>query len=376
MAVWSGAGVLLMTVYDGDLKAEEAFCRFLVCDPARIGNHAKKSPNIQDFTALVKRDPHFPFEWTDLGGAYAAKGKKAEAEVCFRNAVAMSPRWPPVMIRAVDFYFQTGNWKAALPLTMDVLDQVPDYDTHIFERYLKSVPLHDALDSGLPRGNPRPARSWLAYLVAYGTWPDIQRTWNWATNHGLINVATANSFVTWLLMKHPADAPNIWKEYLGPWSEDGYLKTNYVFNGGFEKGYTGCLMDWTFQPTEGVEIKIEENQPAEGKLCMRVRFDGEHNVGPTGLRQDVVLGPGKYHLKARIRTEGLTTDQGIQLRLSPEWGSEEFLGTRPWTAVDTPFTVTQLKVYHLELVRTPSFRFGNRIQGTLWLDDVRIEPAS
>ena len=212
-------------------------------------------------------------------------------------------------------------------------------------------------------------------MVGFGTWPDVQETWKWATSRGLINVATANAYITWMLTKHPADAPKVWKEYLGPWSEAGYLETNYLLNGGFENGFTGCLLDWTLQPVPGVEAKLDLDNPAEGKWSMRVRFDGEHNVGQTGLRQDVVLPAGKYRLRGKIRTEGLTTDQGVQLWLSPDCGSEKFLGTRPWTEINVAFTVAQLKLFNLMLMRTPSFRFDNRIKGTVWLDDVRIEPS-
>ena len=106
LTLWSGAGVLLMTAYEGDLKAEETFCRTaLVCDPERILSHVEASPNVGDRTTLLKRDPHFPFEWEDLGDAYVKAGKTAEAEICFRHGVEMSPRWPPVLIRAVEFYF-------------------------------------------------------------------------------------------------------------------------------------------------------------------------------------------------------------------------------------------------------------------------------
>lgn len=377
MAAWSGAGVLLMTVYNGDLNAEETFCsKLAVCDPVRRVEHARTYPNVQDYTVLVKRDPHFPFEWADLADAYAKAGRNEEASIAFGHAVATSPRWPPVLIRAVEFYFQNDNWKAALPLATDILDQVPVYDARIFRYYSKIKPLSEVFAKGFPDGNPRPVRSWLGYIIAYGTWPDVQETWRWATSRGLINVATAASYVTWLLLNHPAEAPKVWSEYAGIWAEEGYLKTNYIFNGGFEKGFTGCLMDWTFLPTKGVDAKvIDRADPAQGEWAMRLRFDGQHNVAFTGLRQDVVLSPGRYRLKARVRTEGITTDEGVQLRLSQEAASEKFVGTRPWTVVDIPFTAAQLKVYSLQVIRTPSFRFGNKVEGTFWLDDVRIEPA-
>lgn len=375
LTLWSGTGVLLSTVYDGDRSTEESWCRrFLVCDSARVTDDALKSPNLHDATLLVTRDPHYAFEWATLADTFLLAGKKEEAEKCYRQAVELSPRWPPVLIRAMDFYFQNGNAKSAIPLAANILDQVPRYDGQIFKQYFTVATLRDVLDAGLPQDNPRPVRSWLAYLMAYGKWSDVQETWKWAVGHGLIDAKTANGYVTWLLSNHPEEAAASWKAYLGFRAGDEYLKTNYVYNGSFDAAFTGSLLDWTYRPTPGVEVIPDQSNPADGEWCLRVDFNGERNVGNTGVREDVVLPPGNYRLKAQIKTEGLNTDQGIQLRLGPEWGSEVFLGSRPWTPVEVPITVPELKVYRLELVRTPSKKFENRFKGTLWLDSVRIEP--
>lgn len=377
LAVGSGAGIWLYTAYPReDRKIEEAFCRFTVCDPVRVVVDSQKSRKPEDFFVLVKRDPHFPLEWADYGEALAEAGKNAEAEYAFKRAVEFGPHWPPVTIKALRFHLQHGNRETALAIGAGILDQVDTYDSEIFAGYLSAFKddLSVVMEKGLPKDDPRAIRAWLAFILYRGKWEDTQKTWDWATSRGLIDTATANKYTAWLLLNHPEAAPKVWKAYLGQHADAGYLKTNYVMNSGFELPFSGSLMDWTFAPSDGVDAGPDRTNPASGSWCVRVQFDGQHNLGYIGLRQDVVLPPGRFRFKARVRCEGITTDQGVQLRLSPDWVSEAFVGTRPWSSIDLPITNHQTKVYQIQLTRTPSIRFDNKLAGTIWLDDVRIEP--
>lgn len=373
LVVWSGFGALLSTAYSGDRAAEARFCeKYYVCDPGRVLDDIKANRTVEDLTLMVKRDPHFPFEWANLGDALSYTGRTAEAEHCFRMAVSLSPRWPPVLIRAVKFYFGHDKPQEAVPLAADIVDQVPNFDGEVFDGYLKHLPVKEVLEKGLPQQNPRPARTWLGFVIANGEWPAVQETWKWVTERGFADAKTTNEYVSWLVKKHPEEAPTVWRAYLGELAGE-YGKSEFVFNGGFEKDFTGSILDWTYQKTPGVQVTADRTNPAEGNWCLRVQFDGEHNTGDTGLREYVVLPAGRYRFHVKVRTEGLSTDQGVRIQLGTEYASEAFLGTRGWTAVDIPVQVGQLKVVQIQLVRTPSQKFENKIQGTLWLDSVRIE---
>ena len=70
-----------------------------------------------------------------------------------------------------------------------------------------------------------------------------------------------------------------------------------------------------------------------------------------------MLKQGRYRLRARVRTEGLTTDQGIRLRISSvatravdcfkqQAVAEE---TNSWSTDEIPFTAPVSGIYSFEL---------------------------
>jgi hypothetical protein len=378
LVVYCTAGVLLDTRFSGDLAMEERLCRFRLCDNEMVSRRARvalwqegnTAEAITLFNRLLNRDSHAPFRWTDLGDAYVAADRKQDAEYCFRQAQVLAPKWPPVLLRVANFYFQTGNTDAALPITSQILAQVDAFDGVIFSEYTRLVDrVEDVLAKGLPP-DPRASRAFLIHCTQFGKLGDAEKTWDWVRAHGFADTKTANAYVTYLLAHHrPQDARVAWKDYLGVRAR-GYGESNYIFNGDFENEPEGSPLDWIIQRVEGVDVAREEG-------ALRIRFDGKHNLASTGVRQTIALPAGTYVLRARMRTEGITTDQGFRLHLAAEgnsWSSPALPGTNAWAQMEHTFTVPGGE-YAVEVMRTPSLKFDSLVAGTLWMDDVRIEPA-
>jgi len=98
-----------------------------------------------------------------------------------------------------------------------------------------------------------------------------------------------------------------------------------------------------------------------------------------------VVVPGvRYTLSAWLRTQTLTTDQGVRIELS--WiensaratlHTPDLHGTEPWTQVRVPFTPgSGVRQVYVCVVRYPSDKFENHIQGVAWVDDVALVPVS
>jgi hypothetical protein len=93
---------------------------------------------------------------------------------------------------------------------------------------------------------------------------------------------------------------------------------------------------------------------------------------------------GQYHFHASIRTEGLTTDQGIRFRIcDAELPARldvivgQFKGTMPWSPVEQDLGVPpQTKLLRVQVIRQPSMKFDNKIMGTAWIDELRLEPIT
>lgn len=81
---------------------------------------------------------------------------------------------------------------------------------------------------------------------------------------------------------------------------------------------------------------------------------------------------GLYCVRALIRTEALTTDQGLRFRISDaevpsrlDVVFEQFTGTMPWSVVEHDLRVPpQTRLLQVQVVRQASMKFDNKVGGT------------
>src|SRR5207302_7156518 len=102
-------------------------------------------------------------------------------------------------------------------------------------------------------------------------------------------------------------------------------------------------------------------------------FDGTGNGNSVPAGQTVFLKPGRYTLRAYIRTEAITGDQGITLRVlgagSPGLNvtTENITGTNTWKLVERQFEVPQgAGLFQVQAFRQQSK--SDKIKGTAWID--------
>jgi len=388
-----GADLLLWTRFAGDLEMERKLCEFQLCNSsewlgAAEGGLAKNLPSspvqaVSRHRFLLQRDPSYPFRWAELGEALDSIQSKQDAAYCFRQAVALAPHWPPVLMRAASFYFRSGDSQSAFPLCSQALDKAEQYDAFIFSLYLSQANIGDVLRYGFPEGNPRPARSFLRFAIQNGNVASTRAVWNWLSQKDYLNDQSAAAYVNFLLVQHsPQEASAVWKQYLGPRAGD-YGKSNFIFNGGFESVPVGAGLDWMITPQKGIQVIRDDKNYDSGHSALRIAFDGTQNLTDTGVKQIVVLPKGSYRFRARIRTEEITTDQGIYFQLLPldqappcQWKSTPWSGTNPWSTVEVFFTVPgEGGAYLIKLVRNESIKIDSLIAGTVWIDSLGITSA-
>ena len=115
---------------------------------------------------------------------------------------------------------------------------------------------------------------------------------------------------------------------------------------------------------------------------MRVRSEGQENVQYQHLVQKIVVQPGRYRFGVYIRTEGITTDQGVGFQILAADGSsglnvrtEPLLGTKEWTLLERNFIVPpRTRLLEIRAFRRQSRKFDSKISGTVWIDDVSLVP--
>jgi hypothetical protein len=94
-----------------------------------------------------------------------------------------------------------------------------------------------------------------------------------------------------------------------------------------------------------------------------------------------VVREGDYRLRGFVKTDEITTNRGLALRVfdaeSPgrlDVRTEEVAGTNEWRLLEKTFQVPRdTRLVEVQLSREGSLKFDSKIRGTLWLDDVTLE---
>ena len=136
-------------------------------------------------------------------------------------------------------------------------------------------------------------------------------------------------------------------------------------------------------PTE-LRSSVTVQWLGQGKCSLRIGFAGTENLDVAAASQLTLVRPGHYRFRAFIRTEGVTTDQGIRFRISdaevPARLDEvfgQFTGSTSWSSVDHDLIVApETRLVRIEVIRQPSMKFDSKVDGTAWIDQLKLEPST
>lgn len=150
-----------------------------------------------------------------------------------------------------------------------------------------------------------------------------------------------------------------------------------LFNGDFAVESTGGGFDWLMPTTPGVILDYEDASGAAHTL--HARFLGRRVVG-TFLEHRLLLAPGSYQFRVRLRTDALQSENGVNWTLSCE-GTQGLLatsdainGTRGWQMAAVTFTVPAQTCsgQWLRLGNAGVAGTGQLVSGELWFDAAAI----
>jgi len=102
-----------------------------------------------------------------------------------------------------------------------------------------------------------------------------------------------------------------------------------------------------------------------GTRSLRVEFDGTENVDFGHVFQYIpVARDTRYHFSAFVQTQAITTDRGIGFEILDVNHPEQL-----------QVATAELKdAVKITLRRVPSWKFDNKLSGTVWIDDVELAP--
>jgi carbohydrate binding protein with CBM4/9 domain len=218
---------------------------------------------------------------------------------------------------------------------------------------------------------------------------EADQVWRWALPRGYVDDRLARDYVEFLFSGHRyGPAAKSWALYVERLPADHqsgqagrYLGTDWLYNGDFETEPLGSSFDWRIDTRPGVGTTWDSNVAHTGKHSLRIRFDGKENIAFNQISETAFVTPGRYRFEAYIRTEAITTDQGIGFHLigdsngpgRVDVNTERLVGTNDWKKVEQTITVPHdMELLHIQVVRQPSLKFDNQINGTAWIDSVRL----
>lgn len=340
------------------------------------------STAIQVLSPVLDRDSSSAYRWTDLAEAFTGAGDHVRAGYCYRRAGELAPHDPQILLAVGDFYFNQGDYRAAVGRFSAVLKlmEAPSGDPltqNVFVYYERmGIRRQNLMDEAIP--DAANARAWLRYLMAQASPAAAGDAWAWLRAHDFEDEPLTIDYTDYLYRKGKFDAAQeAWLSHFAG-RRDGYSRLSPVFNGGFEYAFTRAVPDWRFDSIDGVQVRRDHALRFSGEYSLRIDFSGNDNPDFHHVRETVFVEPGAWRFEAHVRTEGITSDRGVGFRIAPLEGkpfaeTETLTGTNDWKRLNATVEVPGgTRLLQIEVVRPRSIRIDNQLTGTAWIDDVKL----
>jgi tetratricopeptide (TPR) repeat protein len=356
---------------------------------ARETNLANLDPAgaVADFQQAVARVPLSATYWMDLANGYEAIGNIRLAREAFARARAAYPASALVSWSYGNFLLRQGDYDAGFAQIKHALQADPKLADPKLVPLAVSRVWHLSQDANVLLNQVLPANE-DAYFQAIDFMQANRQPaaalliWQRLLSLGK-PIELRRSFpLIWLLIQSDLgeDASRVWQEALAAAGLPHNQPANQslIWNGDFAQDLLNGGLDWRWGFPFGASISFDAPPPSSGGRSLRLDFSGGGNLDLMEPQQFVPVEPHqKYHFHAELKTEGVTTENGISFLISdPNHGAamvstENFTGTRDWTPVDVDYTTTPTTHFmSIQLRRSPSRLFENKLSGTAWIGDV------
>lgn len=345
---------------------------------------------IHDYQKALSLNAHSADTWLDLATAFETEADLASARQAFQRAKQAYPLSPEVSWRYGNFLLRRGELDAAFAEIKQAVQQNPKLAPAAFALSVRVQPdVHVVLDRALP-----PSSTALVNVI--NSLSDQQKTaealvvWSrLASLQPRLSLDQSYALIEVLLQKRNiADARRVWDQALGfaGISRPEDIPGSLVWDGGFESSVKDGGFAWRY-PRYGsaVQVAFDPKQKHAGKQSLRLIFNGLSNVDFSDICQFIAVEPStSYQFSAWIRTDSLSTDQGVRFTLTAlgDSGSavawtDDVHGTEPWTQLSLPWSSkADVRALRVCVTRVPSAKFDNKIRGVAWIDDVALVPQA
>ena len=346
---------------------------------------------LQAYNMALSLNPHSADLWSDVGAAYETEGNISAARDAFLHAKRAYPLSAEISWRYANFLLRQGDVDAAFLEMRRAVETEPKRGAEALSRALSAEPnVNLVLDRVLPPVTDAYTGA-IFDQVSEGHTANAVAIWNKlaALHPKKLPLDTYTYYLVGALLreKQVAEAQRVWKQaadFAGYGNLPGPADS-LLWDGGFESGIFGNDFAWTLPGGTPVQFSFDTREKHSGNRSLRLLFNGRSNLNLAGPCAEVAVQPSTaYHFSAWVRTQSVTTEQGIRFQLramgthdNARVVSSDLRGTQPWTEIETSWAsgknVQELQVC---VARRPSQEFDDKIQGIVWVDDVALVPAS
>lgn len=327
-------------------------------------------------TAL-SADPAAPHRWADYGDALLMDGRTGAAAEAFRAAVERGPSSVAVLRRAAHFHFSVDQSERALELSRRLLALQPAASETLFPVWdrMGVAPEH-AFAAGLPDDDSRSA--YMRRRLEAGDSSDIDAAWDLLVARDEPAEELLDDYVTQLLAEGRFERA---LEVRRDASSCGVETVNLLRDGGFECEPVPTPLDWRLREHPEATVRRTADHARSGDGALRVEFTAAGNPLFYHVSQQTPVEPGLYRVRAWIRTEGITTDEGVGVWIVDPSDSKRLsvatptaVGTADWRRYQRVFRVPAgVELLEVRVFRRPSGRSSARLSGVAWVDDISLQ---
>jgi tetratricopeptide (TPR) repeat protein len=361
----------------------------------RLGFYEKWDFDRQDLRRVVlyqeratKANPRSDTYWMDLADAYEAIDQPARAREAFERAQSAHPISSDVAWRYGNFLLRHQDSSKAFAELRRSLVTDPNLTVEAVSECAKAS---DDLPKMLSEVLPNQSRYYLMaldYFLAQHQTDAALTVWDHLRSlKPTAQMAEVVPLINELIgQERVEDALRVWQQALevSGWPQDGRGGSSLVFNGGFEHDLLNGAFDWREDTIPGAAFFSDSDVVYGGARALRITFDGSANLDFQNLWQYSPVEPNRrYHFAAYLRLQEVSTDSGIRFAIHDAFHpaalqilTPSLVGSQPWLVVEADFvTGPETHLLTIALRRVPSWKFDNKLRGTVWVDNVSLVPA-
>ena len=336
---------------------------------------------VEYYRAALRKNPLLSKALLMMAHAYQAAGRRKEAFKAIDAYYRLRPNNPDSLWEVAVFYIVNSDRPGkAMGYFRRLLDLRPGIQRKIYDICYQMNLSNAYIMNHLIKDSTSLYPSYLRYLISNNRLDEALEFYNKAARRSIDEKLKTTLCDSLIRKGRYHDAFLLWREMEGTMDGGSHPEVPLLSNGGFEGELKNGCFGWVVGRADGVRIYTDGSVRLEGRRSLGISFSGKYNVGLEAIRQLVLLAPGNsYTLKAHIRTEGLTTTNGLFFEArgydcrNIYARSDVITGTNAWRPLELGFSLPRgCEVVKISLRRQKSRKFNNKIKGNAWVDGVEL----